>query len=165
MKRQFIYFIRRADGEGPIKIGCSGWPQIRLLQLNCDHKADLCIIAVAPGDFATESNLHRKFGADRVVVSLPRRSYTYGGQNEWYTATPALLTYIDHVKATGTIALDPAERRELVYRDRYLAGETLRSIGDSYGITRERVRQILHKHGYPSNPRARSKYLRAESMS
>src|SRR5687768_4747766 len=37
------------------------------------------------------------------------------------------------------------EARAAEFRRRYLAGETLREIGDSHGITRERVRQVLRE--------------------
>lgn len=40
----------------------------------------------------------------------------------------------------------PADARSEDMKSRYLAGETLEQIGKQYGITRERVRQILKKH-------------------
>jgi hypothetical protein len=41
------------------------------------------------------------------------------------------------------VALQAAERREVIIAARYRAGETLQEISADYGITRERVRQIL----------------------
>lgn len=43
-----------------------------------------------------------------------------------------------------------AKGRDAIIAERYLAGETLQAIGDDYGITRERVRQILRNTGVPS---------------
>lgn len=46
----------------------------------------------------------------------------------------------------GTGAQDSERSKE--FKRRYLAGETLQQIGDVYGITRERVRQVLKRdHG------------------
>ena len=41
-------------------------------------------------------------------------------------------------------------RRAEAFRDRYLAGDTLEEIAKDYGVTRERVRQILRKFNVPS---------------
>lgn len=40
-----------------------------------------------------------------------------------------------------------AAHRRIDMASRYLAGETLQAIGDTYGITRERVRQVIKKVG------------------
>jgi transposase len=43
-----------------------------------------------------------------------------------------------------------SEQRQRVFAERYLAGETLQQIADDYGLTRERVRQVLRRIGVPS---------------
>ena len=47
---------------------------------------------------------------------------------------------------------------------RYLGGETLQQIGDSYGITRERVRQILRKFNVPSLGNRPEHYQKAHPL-
>lgn len=44
------------------------------------------------------------------------------------------------------------EVRNAEFEQRYLAGESMQEIGESLGITRERVRQILEKRGVQSRP-------------
>lgn len=140
-----IYFLRRADGTGPIKIGCSAYPSARFYQLEMDLRVKFTALAVAPGDFATEGNLHRKFAAHRQAMDLcPNRPHV-GGPTEWFSPAPELLAYIDEVSRTGKISLRDDERQELVIAERYTAGETLQAIASDLSITRERVRQVLRR--------------------
>lgn len=149
MKR--IYFMRRTDGTGPIKIGCSRYPEGRRKQIGSDTKADYVILAQAPGGYLLEGNLHFKFSAHREVPEWAgTRPYPVGGSNEWFKPVRALLSLIEQVQRDGVIKLAPQECREQVYAQRYLAGETLQEIAADYGITRERVRQVLRQVGVPS---------------
>ncbi len=144
MKR--VYFLRHADGTGPIKIGCSWSPKARLSQLCSDYRAPLVILADAPGDFTAERNVLLKFAEHRVDHPNARGKT----QCEWFAPAPELLSFIDMVKRTGIIPLVTGDCREKLMRDRYLGGETLESIGQAFKITRERVRQILRNTGCPS---------------
>lgn len=56
-----VYFIRRADGEGPIKIGCSQSPITRLQALACWAPYRLALLAQMPGDETLERRFHAKF--------------------------------------------------------------------------------------------------------
>ena len=142
MKR--VYFARLADGTGPIKIGCSEYIPARIRQIEIDMRAKIAVLAEAPGGFADERNLHIKFAADRAPrLSLPHRKNQCFGATEWFHATPALLAYIEIVIEAGRIELADHERRELVFASRRRAGETLQAIGRDYGISRQRVHQII----------------------
>ncbi|MEE1622407.1 sigma factor-like helix-turn-helix DNA-binding protein [Zafaria sp. J156] len=55
---------------------------------------------------------------------------------------------------------DPQERNQQML-ERYLDGETLAAIGEDYGVTRERVRQIVTKLGGPSAEESRAKRIAA----
>lgn len=55
--------------------------------------------------------------------------------------------------------MDFAKRNQDM-ESRYLSGETLQSIGKSYGITRERVRQILAKRGIKAQEGGAALYRR-----
>lgn len=141
-----VYFLRRADGTGPIKIGCSWSPKARIKQLCSDYRATLVILADAPGDFTVERNVLLKFADHRVEHPNARGK----AQCEWFAPVAELLAYIELVKRSGIIPLVTGECRERIMRDRYLGGETLEAISRDYGITRERVRQILRNTGVPS---------------
>lgn len=155
-----IYFARLTSGEGPIKIGCSDYPLARVKQFASDVKMAFVVLAQAPGDFTTENNLHHKFAEDRTDPPFEQvRDYPVGGPREWFSPSPRLIAYIEIVKRTGKIHLMDHERREQIFGQRYLSGETLQSIAVDFGMTRERVRQVLNQHGYPSNPKSRAKYL------
>lgn len=83
--------------DGPIKIGCSYLPARRLIALSHWSPFDLEIIAVAPGDFATERALHDHFKAD-----LTRR--------EWFRSSPELLACIRALSAGASLETALAAR-------------------------------------------------------
>lgn len=219
MKR--VYFLRPVGQLGPIKIGCSKLPELRLETLTVWSPMRLELICSVPGTHKDERTLHGMFHKHHV-------------HGEWFGASKELLALIDHCQATGELpalpevvkfprvrhvgrkgraagkkepgelsaekmalarelrcqhesglsAQDIAAEHGLSYhtvlryiraaggslqrgrpktekgvldteraddmRSRYLAGETLQQIGNSYGLTRERVRQILRKTGVAS---------------
>lgn len=147
MIRLYIYFARRTDGEGPIKIGCSSAPIMRVRQLGFDLSLPISVIAQAPGDFTMERNLHFKFRDVRAACPKRAGRAYIGGQTEWFEATPEVLRFIATVQRTGKIPIPDTQRLEVIFAARYRAGETLRSIAADYGISHERVRQILKAHG------------------
>lgn len=75
-----VYFIRRGE-DGPIKIGVSVRPNIRLGELQVGSPEDLTLLGVIPGDFDTERSLHRQF----------RHLHLRG---EWYAPHPDLMAFI-----------------------------------------------------------------------
>lgn len=227
MKR--VYFMRPVGQIGPIKIGCSKLPELRLDTMTIWSPVQLEIVVSVPGTHPQETALHGMF----------RKHHLHG---EWFGASKELLALIDHcvergelpelpkvvrfprtrhaghktragiparapraprpprplsdakraeaeaIKATydsgktlaetgvihgvclntarrliaeigGTIrrkgpreskkGVADVERAAEMAR-RYQGGETLQEIGDSFGVTRERVRQLLRKAGVPS---------------
>lgn len=220
MKR--VYFLRPVGQLGPIKIGCSKLPELRLETLTVWSPTRLELICSVPGTHKDERTIHGMF----------ERHHVHG---EWFGASKELLALIDHCSLNGElpelpkvvafprtrhighrgraagkreprelspekmelarlmrgqhesgltlgeIAADHAKSRLTVsryihaaggaikrgrrlgggpgvldskraeaMRERYLADETLKQIGDSYSLTRERVRQILRKTKVPS---------------
>lgn len=132
-----IYFLRRADGKGPVKIGCSSCPEARRKQIGINLKLDLEIIAEAPGSYREEGRLHRQFAADAIG-------------REWFEPSPAVMAAVALAARTGKLPPPATEDREIVFARRYLNGETLEEIAGDFGLTRERVRQILRACGVPS---------------
>lgn len=59
----YVYFVRRQDGEGPVKIGCSEAPERRLQALMCWAPYPLALIATIPGDEELEHRFHNRFAA------------------------------------------------------------------------------------------------------
>ena len=132
-----VYFVRRTDGTGPIKIGCTANLDQRIRALSYHAQADLAVLATAPGSFREERRLHRQFDNDRQ-------------EGEWFEPTDALLQAVAYVANKGQLPPADEEDREIVMSRRYLAGETLREIAEDFGLTRERVRQILRSSNIPS---------------
>lgn len=84
MSAQFVYFVRLASGEGPIKIGCSQQPAKRLADLMCWCPLPLKVLATMPGDYALESKIHRRFA-------------TTHSHKEWFHPSAELLSLIEAV--------------------------------------------------------------------
>lgn len=156
---RYVYFARVIGTDGPIKIGCSSCPGARCDQLASDVGAPIEVIAEAPGDYLLERNLHLKFAAHRADGPTRPNRPNVPGSTEWFEAVPGLLRLIDATKTTGKIVLPLEQCRERVIAARYKAGETLQQIGDSLGITRERVRQILNSVGVPRRSAAERAYI------
>lgn len=83
---RFVYFIRREDGEGPIKIGCSQSPDGRLATMMSWSPYPLVIAALIPGDGDLELRFHAHLGA----------AWSHG---EWFLPTPAVLDVLERVAA------------------------------------------------------------------
>lgn len=81
-----VYFMRRADGEGPIKIGASQMPTKRLAEVTHWASCPLEILATLPGDAELEERLHAAFEASRL-------------HGEWFEATPKLLAVVAQAQA------------------------------------------------------------------
>jgi hypothetical protein len=157
---RFIYFARVAGSEGPIKIGCSSCPLGRCKQLGFDLAVRIDLIASAPGDHLLERNLHLKFADHKAPApSRTGRSKPIPGATEWFAPVPELLSLIETASRTGRIELSIEDCRERAIAARYKAGETLQQISESYGITRERVRQILASIGIERRSPAERAYM------
>lgn len=132
-----VYFVRRADGTGPIKIGCSAYLENRVKSLCYTTQQELVVLATAPGSFREEGRLHRQFADARV-------------DGEWFEPNAELMAAIAFVTANNRLPPVSEEDREVAMARRYLSGETLQEIADDFDVTRERVRQLLRKSGVPS---------------
>lgn len=86
-----VYFIKPVGLEGPIKIGCSRWPEHRLADLAKWSPIPLEIMASGPGEHVLERFIHRMFKDVR-------------SHKEWFHSTPALLARIDLVRAGKSVA-------------------------------------------------------------
>lgn len=86
MKR--IYFMKPVGMDGPIKIGCSKWPDHRILNISAWSPVPLEMMAVAEGNHTLERHLHRQF----------QRSH-----REWFHPTQDLLDGIKAVAGGASI--------------------------------------------------------------
>lgn len=85
-----VYFLKPAGMDGPIKIGCSRWPESRLKALDIWSPFPLELLTSAPGENRDERNLHWAFREQRL-------------HGEWFTASPKLYALIDGVRRSGTL--------------------------------------------------------------
>lgn len=77
----YIYFIQRVDGIGPIKIGTSTNPNKRLAGIQTSNPYRLRIIKLILGGLKVEHNLHTKFKEYRM-------------EGEWFKPDNILLQFI-----------------------------------------------------------------------
>lgn len=134
---RFVYFLRRFDGTGPVKIGCSAYPGQRARQISSDLKEKVVVICHAQGGFVEEQRLHRQLATHRL-------------DGEWFHPAPEVLAIAAFIHDKGKLPPTSERDRNVVLAARYLGGETLEAIATDFSITRERVRQILRKQGVPS---------------
>lgn len=139
-----IYFMRRADGVGPVKIGCSKWPEQRLQALQIWSPEPLEIVAAVAGTFADETRLHREFAEHRL-------------HGEWFEATPRVLSAIARIVATGQLPPPRADDRVVRIMGAFEAGQTYEQIGADFGVSRQRIEQIVRKAGGTKRGRGRRK--------
>ncbi len=85
-----IYFVRREDGTGPVKIGCTSDLSRRLEVLSSRRQEALTLLASAPATFGDEKRVHQMLASDQV----------YG---EWFTLSDTVAAVIAEVSATGTL--------------------------------------------------------------
>jgi hypothetical protein len=128
-KPPFVYFVRRADGEGPVKIGCSAWPTERLSALMCWSPYELEIVATWPGDEDVERQFHALF------------THLHS-HREWFKPAPELQDVIEAVRA-GTfdpVILPPPQR---IRYPRHYPDDVRRGVGDSIRLN------AMKRWGYP----------------
>jgi hypothetical protein len=85
-----IYFLRPIGMLGPVKIGCSCWPESRLKAVDIWSPFPLEIIATAEGGFAAERAAHWHLRDERL-------------HGEWFSWSGRLASLVSHVQATGSL--------------------------------------------------------------
>lgn len=98
-----IYFIRRSDGTGPIKIGRAIDVERRLAQLRLHYGQPLMLLATMEGGRQEEREIHARFASLRM------------GRTEQFQPAPELLAFIDRPASVesnhNTIeAMEPAKK-------------------------------------------------------
>lgn len=79
-----IYFARPVGQKGPVKIGCSGSPSLRLSSLGSRLPWKIEFAAKRPGPYDLERRLHAKF--------LPLHL-----RHEWFSWSPEMQEVIDAI--------------------------------------------------------------------
>lgn len=95
-----IYFAQIGD-SGPVKIGFSKRPKLRLVHLNTASPEKVFLRAVLDGDQGKEKELHESFAKHRL-------------NGEWFEPAPRLLKLIAANKPEET---DPQPEPKLLGRD------------------------------------------------
>jgi hypothetical protein len=83
----FVYFFQRGE-DGPIKIGFATNPDSRKAQMQTALAEKLNTLLVIPGTRKTETYLHRKFDALRLM-------------GEWFEPDDELIDFIRQIRKTG----------------------------------------------------------------
>ena len=206
---KYIYFLRSANGDGPVKIGSSADPMKRLETLATWSPLPLEIAAFCPCNGFAETTIHRRFDDHRLhgewfkpvdellalIASIKEGEITeirptrgpkpqnlkpayigkkrsaveqFGAQwDAWYAEGRMSIVEMSArcgIKATWiakhlgiakysqrTPPLNPTKAAAARHKAEqmltaYNSGATLEMIGAEYGITRERVRQLLAIH-------------------
>ncbi len=90
MSNKYVYFMKPIGFDGPIKIGCSGWPRQRLLDLSAWSPFPLEILGQVPGSRADEYFLHCCFSDIHLHF-------------EWFKSDPKLMQAIELALEAKTI--------------------------------------------------------------
>lgn len=83
---QIVYFARPVGANGPVKIGCSVYPEHRVKQFALWSPIDLEIAATIPGNEIVEARFHRMFLDSHFRL-------------EWFHWTPELEAAITAINA------------------------------------------------------------------
>jgi hypothetical protein len=81
-----VYFIKPVGQDGPIKIGCSRWPDRRLSEVMLWSPVELEIVASFGGGFKMERRFHAAFFNDH-------------SHREWFRPSAALIETIASINA------------------------------------------------------------------
>lgn len=128
----FVYFLRPIGQCGPIKIGCSFWPEDRLKSYQSWSPIPLELVASLPGDRTIEARFHAAFAH-------------LHSHHEWFRAEADLLRAIKAVRA-GAFDLSSLPAPRALWAGRVVPREAV----DSGRMTR-RVYRLL-KAGVPVPP-------------
>lgn len=101
----FVYFIRPLGKDGPIKIGCSGFPDDRLLALAKWSPIPLELIGKTPGTFQDERYLHNCFADSH-------------SHKEWFRFSRALAETIDKILKSSIDEVRPTLQQKQSIRSR-----------------------------------------------
>jgi transposase-like protein len=98
-----VYFLRPIGQLGPVKIGCSKFPESRLDTFTIWSPQRLELVCSVPGTHKDERTLHAMFAKHRV-------------HGEWFGASKELLALIDHCQTVGALPALPEVVRFPVIR-------------------------------------------------
>lgn len=119
MKR-FVYFLQSASG--PIKIGFSTNPVLRISSLRTAAAENIRVLAVVDGDKAMEAALHQEFAAARI-------------RNEWFQPTPGLLAKIADLQSVTTLKRRACEPDEFTRAAQYWVTRMEDDLAERRGTT------------------------------
>lgn len=81
----WVYFVQSGNG-GPVKIGRSASPRVRISSLQTASPYDLRILAVMPGAAVVERAFHEAFVGDRIRAN-----------GEWFRPSTTLMAFIKEI--------------------------------------------------------------------
>lgn len=123
-----VYFIRPIDMNGPVKIGCSASPAMRLLTLARWSPFPLEIVAVIAGDTVLERRFHARFEH-------------LHSHREWFKPSPEIDDVIVRI-VEGTFDVQSLPAPVCVRARHQRSQETTRAIGYSVSLESMRKRGV-----------------------
>jgi len=148
MPKSFVYFIQAGDENGPVKIGCSENPRMRLADLQTAHYEQLVLLGVLPGTLDLERELHR----------LAKDSFIRG---EWYRPSPVVMMLIaqsQHIDETPILSRSKPPRKQIDLNnnpDRNIINELSNALSNpDPDLAAEHIKNILQRPKLtpPSSP-------------
>lgn len=154
-----IYFIRSGQY---VKIGVSARPWDRLADFQTANPEPLEMLAVGPGDFGFESELHRLFGEHR-------------GAGEWFQDNERIRAVVGFMRETfpelqvNARRLSPAQFQECDEEDEEMAGDDEWRIERRTYTRKDGSKSVYHNYRrrkieYDEEGRRHVAYLRARDI-
>jgi hypothetical protein len=123
-----VYFLQ-VEGGGPIKVGASANPEVRLCCLQVWSPYTLVMLAQFPGGYVEEGYIEHRFAVDLI-------------RGEWFRPSVDLLSYIEACRIAGRV-LDASGPAWSVWQTTKIGpalaqlGMSCAQFGREFGVSRE----------------------------
>lgn len=143
-----IYFIRAADGTGPIKIGHAEDTAKRLIQLQNGRADPLSLLVAVPGTTDDEKALHSAFAEVRI-------------KGEWFAASTQLLGLIAFLSSGGKTGADAVVWAQNATKQQSATSHDPRPNNETQPVSPSRAVPAVPTRAVPSQPEPPASRVRA----
>jgi hypothetical protein len=121
-----IYIVQMGS-DGPVKIGFSKRPHVRIRSLSVSSPADLKVIAIIKGDTFTEAELHKRFEYAHI-------------KGEWFKPVPELVNFDSTWESVS-------QDRRAQMASMVANGVSVHYVAEHFSVKRNVVRAACAEHG------------------